>query len=213
MAKNNTAIPTEEHHFLPNGTEVVFYPDEHKYVVDGKELPSVTTLLQEHYGNKYAMVRPELLQAAANYGTRVHAELDHLINLRMHEPNAPMISELNEVNNYFTFVEPIYGIEPIMTEKVVVLYGPDGTPAAAGRFDLLCKVKGKLTLADFKTTSTINRQSVAGQLNLYLTAAIQSGYLSADDDISLGVIHLSGTKSSFVPIQKFASNFYLTFII
>ena len=210
---DNPGCSGKEYHLLPNGTEVVFYPEEHKYVVNGKEIPSVTTLLQEHYGNKYAAVRPEILQAAANYGTKVHAELDRLINERMHDSKVPTVSELTEVNNYFNFVEPIYGIEPVMTEKVVVLYGPDGSPAAAGRFDLLCKVKGRLTLADFKTTSTINRQSVSAQLNLYLTAAIQSGFIKDDEVVDLGVIHLSGNKSTYAPVQKFADNFYLTFII
>ena len=67
---------TEEHHILPNGVEVVFFPEEHKYFVNGCEVPSITTLISNHYGNKYAMVRPEILQAAAKYGTNVHAEIE-----------------------------------------------------------------------------------------------------------------------------------------
>lgn len=190
----------------------MFYPETHKYVVDGKEVPSITTLLKDHYGDKYNMVRPEILQAAARYGTEVHEELEHYINLRKKDPNAPIVSDHIEVHNYFDFVEPIYGIEPVMTEKVVVLYGPDGSVAAAGRFDLLCLVKGKLTLADFKTTSTIIKQSVSAQLNLYRIAAYQSGYIDRLD-IDLGVIHLSGSKSTYAPIQRFADTFHLTFVI
>ena len=204
---------TEEHHFLPNGVEVIFYPDTHQYFVDGREVPSITTLIQNHYGNKYAMVRPEILQAAANYGTNVHADLEALINLRWKEPNAPLISDYPEVNNYFNFVEPIYDIVPMLTEKVIVLYGPDGKVAAAGRFDLFGTVKGKRTLMDFKTTSTINRQSVSAQLNLYLQGMLQSGYVDDIKDIDIGVIHLSGNKSSYTPLMKFADTFYLTFVI
>ncbi len=203
----------EEHHILPNGVEVIFYPDTHQYFVDGQEVPSITTLIQEHYGNKYSMVRPEILKAAAEYGTNVHADLEALINLRWKSPGAPLISEYKEVNNYFEFVEPIYGIVPQMTEKVVVLYGPDGKVAAAGRFDLCGTVNGKPTLMDFKTTSSINRQSVSAQLNLYLTGMLQSGYLDDISDVDLGVIHLSGNKSTYTPVQKFANTFYLTFVI
>lgn len=204
---------TEEHHILPSGVEVVFLPAEHKYFVNGVEVPSITTLISNYYGNKYAMVRPEILKAAAEYGTNVHKELETLINLRQKCPGAPLISDFEEVNNYFNFVEPIYGIEPIMTEKVIVLYGPDGKVAAAGRFDMFCTVKGKKTLVDFKTTSAINRQSVSAQLNLYLQGLLQSGYVDSIDDIDVGVIHLSGSKSTYTPLMKFANNFYLTFVI
>lgn len=206
-------MPNLEEHVLPNGVKVLFDPDEHKYYVNGKEVPSITTLLQAHYGNKYAMVRPEILKASAQYGTNVHAELEHYINLRKKDPNTEIISQYDEVKNYFSFVEPIYKISPIMTEKVVVLYGPDGEVAAAGRFDMFCTVDGKPTLTDFKTTSTINRQSVSAQLNLYLTGMLQSGYVKDISDINLGVIHLSGMKSTYTPLTKFADNFYLTFVI
>lgn len=197
---------------LPNGIKVQFYPDTHTYIVDGKELPSITTLLKKVYGDTYAAVNPEVLQRAAEYGTAVHTELQQMIEMRQKNPGIPLFSSYQEVTNYFTFVEPIYHIEPIMTEKVVVLYDQDGQPCAAGRFDLLCNVNGEKTLADFKTTSTIHRQLVTAQLNLYLIAARQSGYLSEDEEIKLGAIHLSGEKSKFVPIVNLNKNFYLQFI-
>lgn len=200
-----------ENHLLPNGTKVIFYPDTHTYFVDGKELPSITTLLTKVYGNTYANVNPDLLKRSAEYGTKVHEELQNLIELRKEDDGIPLYSDYQEVENYFKFVEPIYLIEPIMTEKVVVLYNDQGEPCAAGRFDLLCKVKGELTLADFKTTSTIHRQLVTGQLNLYLKAAEQSGYLSPQDNVKLGVIHLSGATSRYVPIAKLGDNFIKKF--
>ena len=200
-----------ENHLLPNGTEVIFYPDTHTYFVDGKELPSITSLLTKVYGNSYANVNPELLKRSADYGTKVHEELQNLIELRKEDDGAPLYSEYQEVENYFKFVEPIYKIQPIMTEKVVVLYDDNNKPYAAGRFDLLCNVDGHLTLADFKTTSTIHRQLVTAQLNLYLKAAKQSGYIDSKDDIKLGVIHLSGITSKFIPITKLGETFIKKF--
>ena len=202
-----------EKHVLPNGVVVLFDPEEHKYYVDGEEVPSITTLLEERYGSSYGMVHPDILAAAARRGTNVHCELEHFIELRKKDPQTKIESEYDEVKNYFEFVEPIYKIASIMNEKVVVLYGADGKVAAAGRFDMFCTVNGKKTLVDFKTTSTIKRQLVSAQLNLYLTGLLQSGYVDSTDDIDLGVIHLSGSKSTYTPLTKFAKEFYLTFVI
>ena len=201
-------MSTLEKHILPNGTEVTFCPESHKYYVDGQEVPSVTTIIQEYYGNMYAAVRPEILEAAAKYGTNVHKDLNDLIELRSKNEGIPLISDYVEVNNYFEFVEPIYDIKPVMAERVIVIYDDFGKPIAAGRFDLLCTVKGKLTLADFKTTSTIHRQSVSAQLNLYLKGAVQSGYIEDGSEVDLGVIHLSGSTSKYVPITKFGPGFF-----
>lgn len=202
----------KENHLLPNGTEVIFYPETHTYVVGDKELPSVTSLLTKVYGDSYSAVNPEILKRAAEYGTAVHEEIQQLIEMRKENSGIPISPKYQETNNYFTFVEDIYKIVPLMTEKVVVLYNENGEPCAAGRFDLLCTASGKKTLADFKTTSTIHKQLVTAQLNLYLKAAIQSGYLDANEDVGLGVIHLSGETSRFVPVPKLADGFYLKFI-
>lgn len=204
-------MPEREEQLLPNGTLVVFYPETHQYFVDDKELPSVTTLLSKVYGNAYAGVNPEILKRAAEYGTAVHDELQQLIEIRKQNPEVPLDYAHQETRNYFTFVESIYKVEPLLTEQMVVLYD-DGKPVAAGRFDLLCNVKGKLTLADFKTTTTIHKQLVTAQLNLYLKAARQSGYIDQDADVDLQVIQLSGEKARMVPVTKLNDNFYLKFV-
>lgn len=197
-----------EKHILPNNTEVLFDPEEHKYYVEGLEVPSITNILKDFYGNVYSGVRPEILEAAARYGSRVHEDLRQLIEMRQQCPEVPLTSEYMEVTNYFEFVEPVYDIRPVMTEKVVVIYDQNNNPIAAGRFDILCTVKGKMTLADFKTTSTIQKQLVSAQLNLYLLGAYQSGYIDSMSDVDLGVIHLSGSTSKYNPIVKFGQTFF-----
>ncbi len=207
MAENHKI----ETYILPNG-EVVQYIDEtHTYIVNGEELPSVTTLLTRFYGDIYGSVRPDLLKRSAEYGTEVHKDLQTLIEIRQEDDSIPLVSDYQEVQNYFNFIEPIYGIKPISTEKVVVLHDKTGKPVAAGRFDLLCTVKGELTLADFKTTTAVHKQLVTAQLNIYVMAAYQSGYIDTQN-IKLGVIHLSGKTSKFIPIQKLDDDFYLQFI-
>lgn len=200
-----------EYFTLPNGACISFDPDIHKYYVEGKEVPSITQLLDRFYGSNYGKVNPAVLKAAAQYGTDVHGELEFFIKERRKDPTIPITSEHKEVQNYFSYVEPFYKISPIMTEKVVALYDQNNNIVACGRFDLLCYLLNNLTLVDFKTTSTINRDHVTGQLNLYLTAAYQSGYINTTD-VNLGVIQLVGDKARFVPITKMSEKFYLQFI-
>ena len=204
-----------EHFTIPNGHQVEFLPETHQYFVEGSEVPSITTLLSRVYGDIYGAVNPELLKRAADYGTAVHDELQRWIELRKIDADIPIITTYQEVNNYFSLVEDIYRIKPIMTEQVVVLYDDSGLPASAGRFDLLCTVNGDLTLADFKTTSVIHRKQVTAQLNLYLRAARQSGYLASDpaeQPVKLAAIQLSGEKSKLLPIQVLGPQFYQQFI-
>lgn len=215
-----TTVPQYETHTLPNGQVVLYSDATHTYIVNGAEVPSITSLLPLLYGDTYGKVNPTILKAAAAYGTAVHGELQKYIDERIAarasgEPDPEMGVELMypETAHYFTLIEPIWKITPIMTEKVVVLYGPNGMPVAAGRFDMLCKVGDKTTLVDFKTTSTIHRQLVSAQLNLYRKAAIQSGYFSSDDDVALGVIQLHKDTSKYAPLPVFADDFYLKFLI
>lgn len=214
--------PQTEHekHVLPNGMEVFFYPETHTYKYGERVLPSVTTLLKDKYGDKYANVQPDLLKRAAEYGTAVHKQIQDLVELResLWDDTTQLLKEpseffkYQEVENYFKFVEPIYKVRPSIMEKVVLLFGEDDLPAAAGRFDMYGTVDGAPTLIDIKTTSAINRQSVTAQLNLYLAAAIQSGYFDPSDEIKLGVVHLSGATGRYVPIPKLAKDFYKGFL-
>ena len=200
-----------EYHKLPNGAKVTFVDSTHTYMVDGVEVPSITRLLDIKYGSSYGFVDPDLLKKASEYGTAVHNQLSEFIDGRMKDPSFSCETTYPEVYEYFDFVEPIYGVEPVMTEQVVILYGKDGVPAACGRFDLLCKVKGELTLADFKTTTSLNKTHIIGQLNLYLIAAWQSGYIK-DTDLKLAVIHLVGDEATLSPIPKLSPRFYLHFL-
>lgn len=201
-----------ESHLLPNGTEVVFYPDTHVYRVRGEELPSVTKLISLRYGDSYSSVNPLVLKKASEYGKKVHEELQEWTEIRKNCPEAQVISSYPEVIDYFSFVEKLFCIEPLLEEKIVLLYGKDDVPVAAGEFDLLCKKNGKLTLIDFKTTSSLNRKSVIAQLNLYLKGAKQSGYLSEREEVDLGVFHLKKGKSSFVAIPVLDESFCDAFL-
>ena len=200
-----------EHHLLPNGVTVDYIDETHQYFVAGVEKPSITTLIRNVYGDHYSGTNPEVLERAAKYGTLIHNELKNLIELRQINEDIPLVSEYQEVQNYFTYIEPIYNIKPIFNEKVVALYDENNNIVACGRVDMYCLQNEEETLIDFKTTTTIAKQYVTAQLNLYRIALRQSGYIK-DDNIKLGVIHLSGETAKFIPIIKLNNKFYLTFI-
>jgi hypothetical protein len=57
---------------------LTFEPREHRYFLDGKEFPSVTTILKPYSGLEH--VDRDLLERAAEFGTHVH-EACHLFNM------------------------------------------------------------------------------------------------------------------------------------
>jgi len=200
---------------LPNGQKVEFYPEEHRYFVNGQEVSSITKLIQKVYGDPYQMVNPTILEDSAKYGTKVHKEIQDLIEMRnLGIDIEDFIKEkTQETRNYFDLVEPAYHITPLFTEKVVVLYNDEGVPVAAGRFDLACRIgkKQELSICDFKTTTTLHVKEVSAQLNLYKKAAEQSGYFKPGEITHLGAIHLSGEQCKEKPIQIFGESFLKKF--
>lgn len=56
--------------------EIVFDEVEHLYLVDGQEVPSVTTILKPLTDRGYGKVNPSVLEYAANRGRAVHEALE-----------------------------------------------------------------------------------------------------------------------------------------
>ena len=57
-------------------SEIIFDEAEHIYLVDGKEVPSVTTILQPLSNRSYSSVNPSVLEYARNRGKAVHEALE-----------------------------------------------------------------------------------------------------------------------------------------
>lgn len=205
----------KEEFVLPNGEKVEFFSDTHTYLVRGIEVPSITEVLKRVHGDKYKNVNPELLERSAAYGTKVHKQIQDYIELRKVGIDIePFLQEsTQETKNYFTIIEPIYKIEPLLTEVVVVLYDEDN-PIAAGRFDLVAYhlPNNNIILCDFKTTSSINTKDVSAQLNLYKRASEQSGYFQQGEITELAAIHLSGEQATLKPIPIFGETFLKKYI-
>lgn len=56
--------------------EIIFDETEHIYLVNGQEVPSVTTILQPLANRAYSSVNPSVLEYARNRGSAVHEALE-----------------------------------------------------------------------------------------------------------------------------------------
>lgn len=141
---------------------VLEYIDEtHTYIYDGVVLPSITQLLKVKFGNKYNGIPKDKLERASVQGTAVHKAIEDY-------EQQGIESELPELRNY-KFLKKAYNFECKANEVPVVLFR-DGEAMACGRLDLVLTEGEKIGLGDIKRTSTLDKNYLAYQLNLYRIA-------------------------------------------
>lgn len=140
------------------GYELEYIDETHTYLVDGVIMPSITQILKVKFGNKYAGVSAEVLQNAAEKGTAVHEAIE------MYCKTGEEI-DLKEVKN-FKFLQKQYKFEVVDNEVPIILF-KDDEPIAAGRLDLVLKIDDVIGGGDIKRTSSLDKEYLAYQLNLY----------------------------------------------
>lgn len=177
-----------------NGMCLEFFDEGHIYLVDGVIVPSITDILKVRFGNKYQNIPKDVLEAAASAGTAVHDAIEAYCK-RGEE------SDLPELRN-FKFLQKQYHFDVFGNEIPVVLLDSDGKPIAAGRLDLLLAVNDssgglQLGLGDIKRTSTLDKDYLFYQLNLYKIAFEQSTGMSVS---FLRGLHLRGDKRRYIEI-------------
>jgi len=165
-----------------------YYDDTHTYLVDGIEVDSVTQILKTRFGAKYARVDNETLKRAADKGTAVHEAIERYCTQGLE-------SDLIEVRN-FKFLQKLYDFTVIDNEVPVILF-KDEKPIAAGRLDMVIRIGDKLGGADIKRTSTLDKEYIAYQLNLYRIAYRQT---YGKEWEFLRAIHLKENVRKFVNI-------------
>lgn len=172
-----------------NDLTLEYDDDEHIYLVDGVIVPSVTQVLKVQFGGKYANVNRSVLQRAANRGTEIHKAIENYCR-----GDEDLIA-IKEVRN-FRFLKNQYNFKNLENEKPIIIV-KDGTPIAAGRLDLVLDIKDGTALADIKTTSTLDKEYLAYQLNLYRIGYMQSYGV---DITGLYGVHLRDDKRKLVSI-------------
>lgn len=166
-----------------NGHTLEYFDDGHIYLVDGVIVPSITQILKIRFGRKYDGVDRETLKRASEAGTAVHEAIERFCK-------DGEVSDLPELKN-FRFLQKQYKFEVLENETPVILFLND-EPISAGRLDMVLKMQmtadqidkngiknGKSAWdaiggADIKRTSTLDKEYLAYQLNLYRIAYRQS---------------------------------------
>lgn len=181
-----------------NGYTLEYIEESHIYLADGIIVPSITQAMKVKFGKKYEGIDNATLQNAANKGTEMHEAIQRYCE------NGEE-SEMKEVRN-FKFLQKQYKFEVLKNEQPVILF--DGNePILAGRLDMVIKMpitadrgnsyKEVIGLADLKRTSTLDKDYLAYQLNLY-RIAYQQCY--GEEIEVLRGIHLREDTRKFVTI-------------
>ena len=147
-----------------NGATLEYDDDTHTYICDGCIVPSVTQILETKFGNKYDRVDSQTLKRAADRGTAIHKAIEMYCRTGEDEGS-------KEVHN-FKFLCDRYGLKVRGNEIPIVIWQDwrNREPIAAGRLDIA--MRG--ALGDIKTTSVLDMEYLAYQLNLYRLGYQQS---------------------------------------
>ncbi len=140
------------------GHTLEYIDETHQYICDGVLIPSITQIMKVKFGNKYKGVSKEILNNAAKKGTEVHEAIELLCK-------TGEVTDLKEVKN-FMFLQKQYKFEVLENEVPIILF-KDDKPVAGGRLDLVLQMKGLVGGGDVKRTSTLDKEYLAYQLNLY----------------------------------------------
>ena len=170
------------------GRTLEYIDNEHVYLVDGIRVPSITQILNSRFGHKYDYVNKEVLRKAAEAGTAVHDAIEAFCRDGKE-------SDLPEVEGFKT-LQRHHGFEVLENEVPVILFDGEN-PIAAGRVDMVLKMDGQIGGADIKRTSSLDKEYLAYQLNLYRIAYFQSYGVEWE---FLRGIHLRNEVRRFVQI-------------
>jgi len=145
---------------------VKFIEDGHYYINSkGVIIPSVSDLVDYHFNGTYANVPTHILEAAAKYGTQLHALLEEYDNGDLNVEHLHFSKlDPNLKNGVDTYIElkKKYMIYPKSQEVII-----DYKERYAGRYD---KLDAQNILWDVKTTSKKYVDKWACQLGYYYLA-------------------------------------------
>lgn len=171
--------------------DLEYYDDQHLYLFEGLILPSVTEIIGKKF-NDYADVPKDILNRAAERGTKVHKQIENYCKSGIDDGSTAIRN--------FKFLQIQYGFEVLDNELPVVIFEND-IPVACGRLDMTIEMDGRVGIADIKTCSALNKPKIAYQLNMYRLGLIQSYGVQAE---FLKIIHIRDNIRKFIdmPINE-----------
>jgi len=152
---------------VPDFPELAFDDGPHQYRLDGESIPSVSTILEPLSGANYAHIREKTLQNAANRGTSVHNSIEVWIKYEIEDVNPEHRGYFSAFREWWDLKKPIVVGSEVRVYHRILRYG--------GTVDLLAYIDDKLTLVDFKTTSSLVDMTCGVQLEAYAQALVSHG--------------------------------------
>lgn len=172
--------------FNIKGGTLEYFDETHTYLYEGLMLPSVSRILETKFKGEYKNVPPAVLDNAAQRGTEVHKAIENYNNSG-HDDGSEAVRN-------FKFLQKQYGFEVLDSELPLVIF-KDDMPIACGRLDMTMLMDGETGIADIKTVSTLNKEKIAYQLNLYRIGLMQSYGVDAK---FLKILHLRDGIRKFI---------------
>lgn len=168
-------------------SSVVFNEENHTYFLGDKQLEGITGMIgRQLFPGKYKDVPEFILKRAAEKGGRIHAQCQFA--------DATGITEGIEAENYIS-ERVSAGFEAIANEYTV-----SDNEFFASNIDCVWCRDDRVSLADIKTTYSLDKEYLSWQLSIYAYLfELQNPSLKVDQ---LFGIWLRGNKSELVPIER-----------
>ena len=166
--------------------EEIILTDDHRYIVNGQEVPGVTSIIKAAGLNPdWSMVRPGVLEQKADLGSKVHeaTELFDLGILNM-ETLDPLLAPY--IEGWKAFKDDV-GFEAVEPPELKVY---SSTYNYAGTLDRFGMCQKKLTLLDIKTQSVVYLKSVGPQTAGYEQGLREWAAISKSKKIERAVVKL-----------------------
>lgn len=137
-------------------SQVIFNPDEHTYMLGGKELSGITSVISRQlFPDKYRDVPEDVLKKAAERGTMIHSICELVDDMG--------ISHDSDEAQGYKELKDDWGLRYECSEYLV----SDDEHYASCIDKVYRENETDFTLGDIKTTYVLNKESVRWQLSIY----------------------------------------------
>lgn len=136
---------------------IIFYDEDHRYVVDGEEVPSVSEITRFLSRELYSEINQAVLDMAASRGTAVHKAAEALDKYGSAEISDEYVPYLKAYLSFLREKKPTW-------EKIE--WPVNNGNLYAGTIDRYGELDGKKVIVDLKTTARIDK----GHRALYTAA-------------------------------------------
>ena len=137
-----------------------FDEEQHKYFVNGIEVPSVTEIAEPISFNRLNNLPNHILERARMRGSQVHELAEEYLLVGEIDWNEIELDVAGYLEQFILWVRT-YRPKVLYTEyRMFCSY-------FAGTCDLICEIDKKIVLIDYKTTSAVDKKSLSVQLEGY----------------------------------------------